>query len=67
MHDLERFWDKEPIYVFTQEKKDNYLTLDVDLSHPTNRNHALSTELQLLIALRYYATGSMQKVSTNHL
>ena len=40
--------------------------LEVDLTHPTNRNHALSAELQILIALRYYATGSMQKVSTNH-
>lgn len=33
-----------------------------DLEPETQRNHALSTQEQVLIALRYYATGSMQKV-----
>ena len=37
--------------------------LEADLRHPTERNHALSPQTQILIALRFYATGSMQKVS----
>lgn len=31
-----------------------------DLEHYTNRNYAIVPEVQLLIALRYYATGAFQ-------
>jgi len=31
-----------------------------DLEHYTNRNYAIVPEVQLLIALRYYATGVFQ-------
>ncbi|KAL1492022.1 hypothetical protein ABEB36_012526 [Hypothenemus hampei] len=34
-----------------------------DIAHPTERNHALSAEMMLVFALRYYATGSfLQKI-----
>ncbi|KAL1500732.1 hypothetical protein ABEB36_006179 [Hypothenemus hampei] len=33
-----------------------------DIAHPTERNHALSAEMMLLFALRYYATGSFLQV-----
>ena len=37
--------------------------LDAELSHLTQRNHALPTSLQVFIALRYYASGSFQSVT----
>ena len=33
-----------------------------DIKHATDKNHALSPSMQLLIALRFYASGSMQRV-----
>ncbi|CAC5411101.1 HARBI1 [Mytilus coruscus] len=33
-----------------------------DIEHPTKRTKALSPEMQVLIALRYYATGSFMEV-----
>ena len=36
--------------------------LDGDLDHVTHRNHSLPAVLQLLIALRFFATGSFQTV-----
>lgn len=41
----------------------NYITdmIKDDISH-TKRNHALSALHQVLVALRFYATGSMQQV-----
>ena len=42
----------------------NYLVelLRDDLERPTRRNHALSVETQILIALRFFACGSYQQV-----
>ena len=34
-----------------------------DVAHPTKRSHAVSASLQVLAAIRYYATGSFQLVS----
>ena len=36
--------------------------LQEDLERPTNRSHALPVSLQILIALRYFGTGTFQKV-----
>jgi hypothetical protein len=36
--------------------------LECDLEPRTGRNHAVSVEIQLLTALRYFASGSMQRV-----
>ena len=33
------------------------------VEHPTEQNHALSAELQVLTCLRYYATGCFQRVA----
>ena len=35
---------------------------EADLQHPTARNHALTPLQQVMVALRFYATGSMQIV-----
>ena len=37
--------------------------LHEDLSHPTKRSNALPPMVQLLIALRFYASGSFQAVT----
>jgi hypothetical protein len=37
-------------------------SLDASIAPKTNRNHAVSTNLQVLTALRYYATGSFQEL-----
>ena len=34
-----------------------------DITHPTDRNRAISPTLQTMCALRYYATGNFQRVS----
>ena len=36
--------------------------LRVDLERPTRRNNALTVSQQVLVALRFYATGSFQTV-----
>ncbi|XP_050066150.1 putative nuclease HARBI1 [Aphis gossypii] len=38
-----------------------------DLKHCTSRNFAIIPEIQLLIALRYYATGAFQAVLGDHM
>ncbi|KAE9521249.1 hypothetical protein AGLY_018341 [Aphis glycines] len=38
-----------------------------DLKHCTSRNFAIIPEIQLLIALRYYATGAFQAVLGDHI
>jgi len=37
--------------------------LSADLKRPTARSHSLPVSTQVLVALRYYATGSMQRVA----
>lgn len=37
--------------------------VEEDISPPTNRSHAIPAALQVMCALRYYATGSFQKAS----
>ena len=38
-------------------------TMTNDLQRPSMRSHALPVSTQVLVALRYYATGSMQRVA----
>ncbi|CAI6355343.1 unnamed protein product [Macrosiphum euphorbiae] len=38
-----------------------------DVKHETKRNVALSPEVQVLITLRYYATGTFQAVIGDHI
>lgn len=38
-------------------------TMTSDLQRPSMRSHALPVSTQVLVALRYYATGSMQRVA----
>ena len=38
-------------------------TLYDDLQHPTGRSSSLCVSLQVVIALRYYGTGSFQAVT----
>ena len=50
-------------YRFDQESKMwNVDLLQAQIEHVTRRNHALSPTLQVLAALRFYATGSFQSV-----
>lgn len=39
--------------------------IEDDISHPTRRSHALPSALQVLTALRFYATGSLQLVNAD--
>ncbi|XP_060882080.1 putative nuclease HARBI1 [Metopolophium dirhodum] len=38
-----------------------------DIKHDTNRSYAIKPEVQLLIALRFYATGAFQTVIGDHI
>ncbi|XP_061166258.1 putative nuclease HARBI1 [Saccostrea echinata] len=50
-------------YRFRKENIGRLVTLlEPSLRHSTNRSHSLSTELQILIALRFYASGSFLQV-----
>ena len=50
--------------VYTDGDSINFITNLVynDLVRPTKRNHALTVETQVLIALRFFACGSFQQV-----
>ena len=39
--------------------------IETEIEHPTQRSHAIPASLQVLCALRYYATGNFQFVSVN--
>ena len=42
-------------------------SLGGQLEHPTNRNHAVPPSLQIFVALRFYATGSvLDNSATQH-